>query len=123
MGIGAVLIIIGASVIALSSVIAVGAMNGKLEGVITLSERLCITSFLMILFVMGCVLLDNGIIIINLQLMKFDVYTKVSVDVQELFEGMSDADQVSFIEQNITYASDDSLVQELINRGYELVKG
>ena len=55
--------------------------------------------------------------------MKFDVDTKVSVDVQELFDGMRDADQVSFMEQNITYASDDSLVQELVNRGYELVKG
>lgn len=54
--------------------------------------------------------------------MKFDVDTKVSVDVQELFERMSDADQVSFMEQNITYASDDSLVQELVNRGYEVVK-
>ena len=66
MGIGAILIIIGASVIALSSVIAVGAISGKIEGVITLGERLGITAFLMILFVMGCVLLDNGILIINL---------------------------------------------------------
>lgn len=123
MGTGEVLIVIGAIVIAFSSVTAIGAISGKIEGVITLSERLGITAFLMILFVMGCVLLDNGIIIINLQLMKFDVDTKVSVDVQELFEGMSDADQVSFMEQNITYASDDSLVQELVNRGYELVKG
>ena len=55
--------------------------------------------------------------------MKFEIYTNISVDMQELFEGMSDADQVSFMEQNITYASDDSLVQELVNRGYEVVKG
>ena len=66
MGIGEILIVIGAIVIAFSSVTAVGAISGKIEGVITLSERLGITSFLMILFVMGCVLLDNGIIIINL---------------------------------------------------------
>ena len=74
MGTGEILIVIGAIVIAFSSVTAVGAISGKIEGVITLSERLGITAFLMILFVMGC-------------------------------------------------ASDDSLVQELVNRGYELVKG
>ena len=39
MGIGAILILIGASVIALSIVIAVGAMNGKLEGVVTIKEK------------------------------------------------------------------------------------
>lgn len=55
--------------------------------------------------------------------MKFEIDTNISVDIQELFEGMSDTDQVSFMEQNITYASDDSLVQELVNRGYEVVKG
>lgn len=63
---GEVLIIIGVIVIAFSSVTAVGAISGKIEGVITLSERLGVTAFLMILFVMGCVLLDNGVIIINL---------------------------------------------------------
>lgn len=67
MGTGEILIVIGAIVIAFSSVTAVGAMiSGKIEGVITLGERLGITAFLMILFVMGCVLLDNGILIINL---------------------------------------------------------
>ena len=66
MGTGEILIVIGAIVIAFSSVTAVGAISGKIEGVITPSERLCITAFLMILFVMGCVLLDNGILIINL---------------------------------------------------------
>lgn len=66
MGTGEVLIIIGVIVIAFSSVTAVGAISGKIEGVITLSERLGVTAFLMILFVMGCVLLDNGILIINL---------------------------------------------------------
>jgi hypothetical protein len=66
MGIGAVLIIIGASVIALSSVVAVGAMNGKLEGVVTIQEKILITIFLFILLITGWVLLYNGISIINL---------------------------------------------------------
>lgn len=66
MGIGAVLIIIGASVIALSSVVAVGAMNGKLEGVVTIQEKFLVTIFLFILFITGWVLLYNGILIINL---------------------------------------------------------
>ena len=66
MGIGAILIIIGASVIALSSVIAVGAMNGKLEGVVTIQEKILITIFLFILLITGWVLLYNVISIINL---------------------------------------------------------
>lgn len=66
MGIGAILIIIGASVIALSSVVAVGAMNGKLEGVVTIEEKFLITIFLFILLITGWVLLYNGILIINL---------------------------------------------------------
>ena len=66
MGIGAVLIIIGASVIALSSVVAVGVMNGKLEGVVTIKEKFLVTIFLFILLITGWVLLYNGILIINL---------------------------------------------------------
>lgn len=66
MGTGAILIIIGASVIALSSVVAVGAMNGKLEGVVTIQEKILITIFLFILLITGWVLLYNGISIINL---------------------------------------------------------
>lgn len=66
MGIGAILIIIGASVIALSNVVAVGAMNGKLEGVVTIQEKILITIFLFILLITGWVLLYNGISIINL---------------------------------------------------------
>lgn len=66
MGIGAILIIIGASVISLSSVVAVGAMNGKLEGVVTIQEKFLVTIFLFILLIMGWVLLYNGISIINL---------------------------------------------------------
>ena len=66
MGIGEILIILGASVIALSSVIAVGAMNGKLEGVVTIQEKFLVTVFLFILLITGWVLLYNGILIINL---------------------------------------------------------
>jgi hypothetical protein len=66
MGIGAILIIIGASVISLSSVVAVGAMNGKLEGVVTIKEKFLVTIFLFILLITGWVLLYNGILIINL---------------------------------------------------------
>ena len=66
MGIGAILIIIGVSVIALSSVVAVGAMNGKFEGVVTIQEKFLVTIFLFILLITGWVLLYNGISIINL---------------------------------------------------------
>ena len=66
MGIGAVLIIIGASVIAFSSVISIGVMNGKLEDVETIQEKFLVTIFLFILLITGWVLLCNGIYIINL---------------------------------------------------------
>lgn len=66
MGIGVILIIIGAFVIALSSVVAAGAMNGKLEGVVTIKEKFLVTIFLFILLITGWVLLYNGILIINL---------------------------------------------------------
>ena len=66
MGLGEILIILGASVIALSSVIAVGVMNGKLEGVVTIKEKFLVTIFLFILLITGWVLLYNGILIINL---------------------------------------------------------
>lgn len=39
MGVGEILIIVGASVIAFSSVISVGVMNGKLEDVETIQEK------------------------------------------------------------------------------------
>lgn len=66
MGIGEILIIVGASVIAFSSVISVGVMNGKLEDVETIQEKLLVTIFLFILLITGWVLLYNGIYIINL---------------------------------------------------------
>ena len=66
MGIGEILIILGASVIAFSSVIAVGVMNGKLEDVETIQEKFLVTIFLFILLITSWVLLCNGIYIINL---------------------------------------------------------
>ena len=66
MGIGEILIILGASVITFSSVIAVGVMNGKLEDVETIQEKFLVTIFLFILLITGWVLLCNGIYIINL---------------------------------------------------------
>lgn len=64
MGAGEVLIIIGAIVIAFSSVTAIGAISGKLEGVVTIQEKFLVTIFLFILLIMGWVLLYNGILII-----------------------------------------------------------
>ena len=61
MGIGEILIILGASVIAFSSVISVGVMNGKLEDVETIQEKFLVTIFLFILLITGWVLLYNGI--------------------------------------------------------------
>ena len=66
MGIGEILIILGASVIAFSSVISVGVMNGKLKDVETIQEKFLVTIFLFILLITGWVLLYNGILIINL---------------------------------------------------------
>ena len=66
MGIGEILIVLGASVIAFSSVISVGGMNGKLEDVETIQEKFLVTIFLFILLITGWVLLYNGIYIINL---------------------------------------------------------
>ena len=66
MGIGEILIFLGASVIAFSSVISVGVMNGKLEDVETIQEKFLVTIFLFILLITGWVLLYNGIYIINL---------------------------------------------------------
>ena len=66
MGTGEILIVIGAIVIAFSSVISVGVMNGKLEDVETIQEKFLVTIFLFILLITGWVLLYNGILIINM---------------------------------------------------------
>lgn len=55
--------------------------------------------------------------------MKFEKEVKFDVNLQELFDDLDRKDQEHFLAKNITSASDDTLVQELINRGYECVKG
>lgn len=55
--------------------------------------------------------------------MKFEKEVKFDVDLQELFDDLGYKDQEYFLAENITSANDDTLVQELINRGYECVKG
>ena len=63
---GVVLIIIGAIVIAFSSITAVGVMNGRVEEIVTVQEKLGVTIFFIILLFVGWILLYNGILIINL---------------------------------------------------------
>lgn len=55
--------------------------------------------------------------------MKFEKEVRFDVDLQELFDDLNDGDQAYFIRENITASDDDTLIQELINRGYEVVKG
>lgn len=66
MGTGVVLIIIGAIVVAFSSITAVGVMNGRVEEIVTVQEKLGVTIFFIILLFVGWILLYNGILIINL---------------------------------------------------------
>ena len=55
--------------------------------------------------------------------MKIKVETEVSVDIYQLFERVCYKDQLLFLQRNIYRLDDDSLIQELINRDYEVVKG
>lgn len=55
--------------------------------------------------------------------MKIKVEAEVSVDIYQLFERVSYEDQLRFLQRNIYRLYDDVLIQELINRGYEVVKG
>lgn len=66
MGAGEVLIVIGAIVVAFSSITAVGVMNGRVEEIVTVQEKLGVTIFFIILLFVGWILLYNGILIINL---------------------------------------------------------
>lgn len=63
---GVVLIIIDAIVVAFSSITAVGVMNGRVEEIVTVQEKLGVTIFFIILLFVGWILLYNGILIINL---------------------------------------------------------
>lgn len=66
MEIGWALIFVGTIIIAFCSVTAVGVMNGKIEGVVTTSEKIGITAFLLICLITGYCLLHGGIQIINM---------------------------------------------------------
>lgn len=66
MGTVVVLIIIDAIVVAFSSITAVGVMNGRVEEIVTVQEKLGVTIFFIILLFVGWILLYNGILIINL---------------------------------------------------------
>lgn len=53
----------------------------------------------------------------------FEISKEINLDLQELFEGMSNENRTYFVNNNVSSATDDALIQELINRGYEIVKG
>lgn len=55
--------------------------------------------------------------------MKIKVEAEVSVDIYQLFERVGYEDQLRFLQRNIYRLYDDVLIQELINRGCEVVKG
>ena len=55
--------------------------------------------------------------------MKIKVEAEVLVDIYQLFERVGYKDQLLFLQRNIYRLDDDALIQELINRGYEVVKG
>ena len=50
--------------------------------------------------------------------MKFEVETNVELDLQELFDGMSESYQADFIRENIGYVREDDLLDEVERRGY-----
>ena len=55
--------------------------------------------------------------------MSFIVGAQVKIDLQDVFDNLIIFKQRTFIKENIKCASDDVLVQELVNRGYEITKG
>ena len=55
--------------------------------------------------------------------MKIKVEAEISVDIYQLFERVCYKDQLLFLQRNMYRLDDDALIQELINRGYEVVKG
>lgn len=54
---------------------------------------------------------------------KIKVEAEISVDIYQLFEKVGYEDQLRFLQRNMYRLYDDVLIQELINRGYEVVKG
>lgn len=55
--------------------------------------------------------------------MKIKVETEVQVDIYQLFEKVGYNDQLLSLQRNLYRLYDDILIQELINRDYEVVKG
>lgn len=55
--------------------------------------------------------------------MKIKVEAEISVDIYQLFKRVGYKDQLLFLQRNMYRLDDDVLIQELINRGYEVVKG
>lgn len=55
--------------------------------------------------------------------MKIKVETEVQVGIYQLFEKVGYNDQLLFLQRNLYRLYDDILIQELINRDYEVVKG
>ena len=55
--------------------------------------------------------------------MKINVEVEVPVDIYQLFERVGYKDQLLFLQRNMYRLCDDVIIQELINRGYEVVKG
>ena len=55
--------------------------------------------------------------------MKIKVEAEISVDIYQLFERVGYKDQLHLLKKKKKRLDDDALIQELINRGYEVVKG
>ena len=61
--------------------------------------------------------------IISFRLMGLIVSAQVTIDLQDVFDNLQTFRKRAFIGNNIIHATDDVLIQELVNRGYEISKG
>lgn len=55
--------------------------------------------------------------------MECIVKIDVAIDLQKAFDKLSRYQQMLFMKENIIRATNDILMQELLNRGYEISKG
>jgi len=55
--------------------------------------------------------------------MSFIISKEVKFDLEEAFDLLYPFRQNEFIRENIGCVTDDVLIQELVNRGYEITKG
>ena len=55
--------------------------------------------------------------------MSFIISKEVQFDLEEAFDSLYPFRQNEFIRENIGCVTDDVLIQELVNRGYEITKG